>query len=204
MGIPQDGAGVVVAIEAERLSYEPILRLVRLLTGDGTAASAPSRASAREAGTGPAAAFPLGVDGSERRGRKGQKRPRMSADVLGNALAAGEARPDQVVGVATVRLCARRADGSAPVAAGDQEVARRSIAGGEALQYFTAGCVDRRALADEPDRMCAAAGRGRHREPPGEPGYLAPADQGPKTVRELRSAAHAAVLSACVPAPSTS
>jgi hypothetical protein len=56
------------------------------------------------------AAHPAGVHGAERRGGQGGEHARMSRDRFGDALAADEARADELAGVTLVHL---RAGGAA-------------------------------------------------------------------------------------------
>ena len=107
------------------------------------------------------AAHPPGMDRAERRCGEGGEHARVGGDGVGDALAAGQAGPDELAGVALVDGRAGRADRLAAVAAGDVQHAagfgRGSVVdGGE----FAGGQVDRVDAAAQPDRVRAVPGRG--------------------------------------------
>ena len=67
------------------------------------------------------AAQPPGVDRPERGRGEGGEHARMRGDRLGDALASGQSRADELPGVALVYRRAGRADGLAAVAAGGEQ-----------------------------------------------------------------------------------
>ncbi|MDQ2874241.1 MAG: hypothetical protein M3Y33_05285 [Actinomycetota bacterium] len=114
-GVEQDGGGVVVAAGAQRPSESAVavevaagagdLAVVRAAPGAGVAAGA--------AGQDVVPVPALGVDRAERRGGEGGEYARVRSDAVGDALAAGQARADELAGVALVDGRAGRADGLA-------------------------------------------------------------------------------------------
>src|SRR3954469_7132078 len=139
--VEEDGARVVVGGRVEGGAEYGVIRGVA-----GAAAAAPS--------VGPV------VDRPEGRGGEGREDARVIAD-RGRDVAAvvsGQARADEVVGVARVRPCAGGAAGGAAVAAGDAEASTGLGLGRVAVQ----GLASRLVLSDRPagqvDRVHAAAG----------------------------------------------
>ncbi|HZC99478.1 MAG TPA: hypothetical protein VFA46_04570 [Actinomycetes bacterium] len=82
----------------------------------------------------------------------------MTGDLLGHALAAVQARPDELVGVGPVGLGAGGAAGGAAVAAGHQQGPVRLAVGGVDGADLAGGKVDVVGVAVQADRLGAAAG----------------------------------------------
>src|SRR5690606_7581782 len=99
------------------------------------------------------------VDRAERGGREGEEDAGIVADGGGDvaAFVPGEARPDEVVGVARVGPGAGRAAGCAAVAAGDAQASARLALGGVAVQDLAGGLVLVEGPAGEVDGVSAAA-----------------------------------------------
>ena len=101
----------------------------------------------------------------------------MRGDGLGDALAPGQARLDELPGVALVDLRAGRADVLAAVAARGQQHPVR-LAGGVVDQAGVAGGqVDGADMAAQPDRLAAMAGVLELAFPPVEVGAADPVDE---------------------------
>ena len=119
VGVEQHGGFVVVAVAAHRLAEPGIVLDVAGRAGDVAAvrAAAGVGVAAGAAGQHGLAAHPAGVDRAEGGGGEGGEHARVRGDRLGDALAAGQARADELAGVALVDGRAGRADGFAAVAA---------------------------------------------------------------------------------------
>ena len=138
-GVEQHGGGVVVAVGAHRLAEPGIVLDVPGRAGDVPAVRAAPGVSvaARAAGQHGLAAHPPGVDRAERRGGEGGEHARVRGDRLGDALAPGQARADELPGVPLVDLASRPG--------------RRS----------RGGCRRRRAALPRARRRCRRRGRSR-------------------------------------------
>ena len=125
--------------------------------GDVAAVRAAARVgvAAGTAGQHGLAAHPPGVDRAERRGGEGGEHARMRGDRLGDALAAGQARADELAGVALVDGRAGRADGFAAVAARDVQHAAGLGGGVVDRGGLAGGQVDGVDAAAQPDRVRA-------------------------------------------------
>ena len=122
-------------------------------------------------------------------------------DGLGDALAAGQARADELPGVALVHRRAGRADGLAAVAAGDVE--HSPVLGGGVVDRggLAGGQVDGVDAAAQPDRVGAVAGGGELAFPgaevsPGDDLGVVGVAPGPEPVRGPGSRAAVAAMSA--------
>ena len=148
--IEQHGGLVVVAVAARRLPEPGIGVHVAGRAGDVAAVRAAPRAgvTARTAGQDGSAAQPAGVHRAEGRGGQCREDARVRGDRVGDAFASGQARADELAGVALVHLRAGGADHLAAVTAGDRGLA---VEGGE----FAGGQVDHVRAAAQPDRVRA-------------------------------------------------
>ena len=125
--------------------------------------------AAREHGL--AAALAAGVDRAEGRGGEGGEHARVSADRFGDALAADQARADELAGVALVDLRAGRAGRLAAVAARDVKDAAGFRAGVvDRVRRLAGGQVNGGDAAVQPDGVSAVAGAGELAFPGGEVG----------------------------------
>jgi hypothetical protein len=116
--VPDHGAVVVVAVQAQRLAEARVVLVVQLAARQRHAVRAdrrvaPGAAVARLA----VRAVPLRVHRAEARCRQRDEHHRMLRDRFGDALAAAQAGDQQLVGVPAIGLGARRTDRGAPVAA---------------------------------------------------------------------------------------
>jgi hypothetical protein len=116
VGVPEDGRFVVVGVGVE-WGAECLVVLVVV----GAAAAGASAGGAV-------------VDRAEARGGEGGEDAGVGADLFGGALAAAQARGDQVEGVAAVDLGAGHAPGGAAVVAADEEVPGREVGGVEVVE----------------------------------------------------------------------
>jgi hypothetical protein len=115
MRVPEDVGRVVVAVGAEGLADEGIVRVMDGAAAEGPTVLAPPAVATR------AAALPGAMHGPERWGGESDEEPGSVADRCRDVLAAEEAGADEVVGVARVEPGAGCADGCASVAAADEE-----------------------------------------------------------------------------------
>lgn len=168
--MPEDMAGVVVAVGAERLADDR-----NVLGMDGSAAEP----TAVLAGAAPAARStdsPCPVDGSEGRSGQGNEEPGSVADGSRDVLAAEEARADEVEGVSGMEARAGQADSCTSVAAADEK-AFAGLGAGVVVVEDLAGCgVQGGGRAGEVDGVGAAAGCGDLLQPARELGILGDAD----------------------------
>jgi hypothetical protein len=126
---------------------------------------------ARAAGQHPLTPFAAGVDGTERRRGKGDEHARMVGDLGGDALAAGQPGPDELVGVGPVNLGARRAAGGPARLAGDWQEAAGLVHGRVAVDQLAGVPVDvidaatqqhgLQAATGVPDRACRSGDGGQ-------------------------------------------
>ena len=107
-----------------------------------------------------AAPLPAGVDRAEAGGGEGDEQPRMAGDAVGDALAAVQTGPDQLVGVGPVGGGAGGAARLAPVAAGGQQHRVGLVGGVVDLADLAGGLVDVHGPAGQADRVGAVAGGG--------------------------------------------
>ncbi len=176
--VPDDLVGVVVAVEAQRLAQPRIVGVVAgearrglpVRAGAGVAAGAARRGAA-------VAALPVAagvsrnratVDRAEGRGGEGGENDRVPGDRVGDALAAGQAATDDLVGVALVDPGAVRAHRFPAVAA---RLVQRLV--GQFVGVHLAGdaagvSVDGGDGAGEADWAGAAAGGAGVLQPTGE------------------------------------
>lgn len=110
-----------------------------------------------------------------RRGQ-GDEEPGTVANGGGNALAAEEARADEVKGVPGVEAGARGADGCPAVAAADEETFAGFVAGVVLAEDLAGHAVQGGGVAGEVDGVGAATGRGDLLKPAGEVRILGYAD----------------------------
>jgi hypothetical protein len=121
--VPENVAGVVVALGTQRLADDRNVRGMDGSAAERTAVLAGAAAAARSAG------LPCPVDGTEGRGGQRDEEPGSVADRRGDVLAAEETRADEVEGVPGMEAGARWADGCASVAAADEEAFTGLMAG---------------------------------------------------------------------------
>src|SRR6266498_450844 len=156
--VPDDRGLVVEAVRADRLAKARVVGLVAApAPGRAPVRASCARASRMARPDGPAA-LAATVDRPERRRGKGDEQPRMLGDAGRDALAAAQARGDQMPSIPPVDLAARPAAGRAPVAAGlEGHAVRFALAAVDAphLARGEVGLVD---PADEPHRLLAVAG----------------------------------------------
>jgi hypothetical protein len=105
VGVEQHGGFVVVAVAAHWLAEPGIVVDVAGGAGDVAAVRAAARlgVAAGTAGQDRLAAHPAGVDRAERARGEGGEHARMSGDGLGHTFASGQARTDQLAGIALVK-----------------------------------------------------------------------------------------------------
>ena len=161
-GVEQDGGFVVVAVRAQRTAEPDILVVVADGAGDVTAVRAgpPGPVPAGAAGQHRAAPLAARVDGTERgRGEGGEH-----ARVLGNrfryALASGQARADELAGIALVGDRAGRAGRLAAVTAGDMQDTAGFGIGGVGAPGLAGSQVDSGDRAAQPDGPGTGGGGG--------------------------------------------
>ena len=130
MCVPQHRARVVVALGVERGAEK---RFGVVVPGSAVAV----------AGVG------LVVDGSEAGRGEGGEYARVRGDAGGDGLAAAQSGGDELVGVVAVDGRAGRAAGEAAVAAADQQLTRRELAGVEVVEDFARCAVDAGAVPGE-------------------------------------------------------
>lgn len=170
MCVPEDVCRVVVAVNAEGLPDEGIVRVMDGAAAEGPTVLAPSAVATR------AAAFSGAVHGPEGRGGEGDEEPGATSDRGGDVLPADQARADEVEGVACVEARARCADGCASVAAADEEPFAGFGAGVVVVEDLAGCAVQGGGRAGEVDRVGAAARRGDLLQPAGEIRVLGDAD----------------------------
>ncbi len=168
-GVPQDVAGVVIAVGAQRLPDQ------RFRVRVGPAAAVPAAVLAAPAPD--PVALAGSVDRAEGGRGQGDEEPRVRPDRFGDALAADEAGADQVEGVSAVFARAGRAAGGAAVAAADGEPAAGFGGGRVVAQDFAGGGVEGGGVSGEVDRFGAAAGGTDLIEPAVQVRHLAEADE---------------------------
>ena len=112
--------------------------------------------------------LPVTVDRAEGRGGEGGEHARMTADVLGDTLAAAQAGDDQVIGVVLVGRRAGRATGRTPVAARRQQEPGRLVGGAVDVQDLPRSGVHGDPFTVEPDGLSTAARGVHHALPPSE------------------------------------
>lgn len=168
--VPEGVAGVVVAGRAERLADSR-----GVLGVDGAAAEGTS-VFAGGAVTAGAADVPCPVDRSEGRSGERDEEPGAVADCIGDALAAEQARADEVVSVSGVKAGAGGADGCAAVAAADEEAFAGFVAGVVVADDLASRAVQGCGRAGEMDGVRASAGGGDLLQPAGELRILGEAD----------------------------
>ena len=141
-GVEQDRLGVVVTVWAQRLAQPVIIPVMLLGARQADAVRAGLVFPAWAASQHPAVLLPTGVDRAERRGGQGDEHTGVVGDGGGDALAAGQPRPDELIGVGTVDLGAGRASGGAAGLAGDRQDAAGLVDGGIAVDQFAGAAVD--------------------------------------------------------------
>lgn len=164
--VPEDVAGVVVALGTQRLAGDRHVRGMDGSAAERTAVLAGAAAAARSAD------FPSPVDDSEGRGSQSDEEPRPVADRRGNVLAAEETRADEMEGVPGMEAGAGRADGCAAVAAADEEAFAGFVASVVVAEDLAGRAVEGGGGAGEVDGVSAAAGGGDLLQPAGELGVL--------------------------------
>lgn len=164
--VPEDVAGVVVAVGAERFADSRVI-----LGMDQAAAEGPPVFACAAVSAG-AAPFASTVDRTEGRGGQGDEEPGAVAHGGRDVLAAEETRADEVVGVAGMEAGAGRADGGASVAAADEEAFAGFVAGVVVVEDLTGFPVQGGGGAGEVDGVGAATGCGDLLQPAGESGVL--------------------------------
>lgn len=164
--MPEDVAGVVVALGTQRLADDRDVQGMDGSAAERTAVLAGAAAAATSADC------PGPVDGSEGRGGQGDEEPRSVADRRGDVLAAEEAGADEVVGVSGVEAGAGRADGCAAVAAADEEAFAGFVASVVVVKDLAGRAVQGGGGAGEVDGVRAPAGGGDLLQPAGELGVL--------------------------------
>ena len=157
-GVEQDRAGVVVALGAQRFAELGVVSGVLFGAGQADAVWAGPAVAARAAGQHFAVSFAAGVDGTEGGCCEGGEHARVLSHGVGNAFAAGQSGPDDLVGVGAVDLSAGRALGGAAGLAGDGQDAAGFVDGGVAVEQFAGGTVDVVDAAAQQDGLQAAAG----------------------------------------------
>ena len=172
VGVEQHRGLVVVAVRAHRLAEPGIVLGVPGGAGDVPAvrAAACVGVAAGTAGQHGLAAHPPGVHRPEGGGGEGGEHARVGGDRAGDAFASGQARADELPGVALVHRRAGRADGLAAVAARDGQHSAGLGSGVVERRGFSGGQVDDVGPAAQPDRPGAAAGAGELAFPGAEVG----------------------------------
>jgi hypothetical protein len=167
-GVEQDRAGVVVAVQAQRLTEPGIISGVPVRAGHTPAMRADLDAPTRTAALKMAVFLAGQMDGAEGGRGEGGEHARVASDSFGDALAARQPGADELVGVGAVHLGARWAARSAAGLAGDRQDAAGFVDGRIAVQQFPGGAVDvidapaQQDGLDAPDCLRdAASGRGR-------------------------------------------
>ena len=169
--VEQDGTGVVVAVGAQWLAQPVIVAGVLLVAGQAHAMRAGPAVPARAAGQHPLTLHAPNVDGAERRRGEGDEHAWMLGDLGGDALAAGQSGPDELVGVGPVDLGAGRAPGGPAGLAGDRQEPAGLVHARVAVDQFAGGPVDvidaatqqhgLQAATGVPDRACRDGGGGQ-------------------------------------------
>ena len=164
VGVEQDRAGVVVAVGAQRLAEPVIVAGVFLVAGQTDAVGAGPAVPARTAGQYPLTPNTPGMDRAERWCGESDEHAGMVGDLGGDAFAAGQPGPDELVGVGPVDLGARRAAGGPPRLAGDRQNPAGLVHGRVAVDQLAGGAVDvidaatqqhgLQAATRVPDRAC--------------------------------------------------
>ena len=113
---------------------------------------------ARTAGQHPLAPHTPGVDGAERWRGEGDEHARMVGDLGGDAFAAGQPGPDELVGVGPVDLGAGRAAGGPARLAGDRQDPAGLVHGRVAVDQLAGGPVDVIDAATQQHGLQAATG----------------------------------------------
>ncbi|GHE90603.1 hypothetical protein GCM10018772_13140 [Streptomyces fumanus] len=160
--VPEHVGRVVVAVAAERLSDDRVVRSVEGAAAERPAVFAPRTVAARTA------SFYGSVDGPEGRRGEGDEESGALADSAGDVLAAEEAHADEVEGVARVEAGAGGADGRSSVAAPDEETFARFVAGVVVVEDLAGCAVQGGGRAGQVDGVGTAAGRGDLLQPAGE------------------------------------
>ena len=140
VGVEEDRAGVVVAVGAQWLAEPVVVAGVFLVAGQARRRAGRSgRSGADGSASTRLAPHAPGVDGAERRRGEGDEHARMVGHLGGDAFAAGQPGPDELVGVGPVDLGAGRAPGGPARLAGDRQERRRARArwcsGGSARRW---------------------------------------------------------------------
>ena len=156
--VEQDRAGVVVAVGAQRFAEPVVVAGVLLVAGQADTVRAGPAVPARAAGQHPVAPHAPGVDGAERRRGEGDEHARMVGDLGGDAFAAGQPGPDELVGVGPVDLGAGRAAGGAARLAGDRQEPAGLVHGRVAVDQLAGGPVDVIDAATQQHGLQAATG----------------------------------------------
>ena len=180
--------GVVVAVRAQRLAEGGVVAGVAGEAGGGAAVGAGDGVAAGVAGLGAAgAAGPVsagvladgaGVDGAEGGGGEGEEHGGVGGDVGGDAFAAGQPGPDDLVGVAAVGFGAAGAGCDPAVAAGLVDGPVGHAEGGDGAEQLASAGVDVLDVAAEPDRAGAACGGPDVIEPGPVPGVVQRGEHG--------------------------
>ena len=157
-GVEQDGAGVVVAVRAQRPAEPVVISGMLLAAGQADAVRASLALPAGTAGQNPAVFLAAGVDRAERRRGERDKDARVVGDGGGDALAPGEPGADELVGVGAVDLGAGRAAGGAAGLAGDGQDAAGFVDSGVAVDQFASAAVDVIGAAAQQNRLQAPSG----------------------------------------------
>src|SRR5262249_54532240 len=158
--VPDHGSLVVVAVRAQRLAQAGVVLFLPPAPGQPPPMWAVVHLAAGWAPGDPATAGDhAGVDGAEGGGGEGGEHTRVGGDRLGNALAAREPGPDELVGVSPVGFGAGRADRGAPVSARDVDGLVRQVLGVQVVKDLASGGVDVADGAAQPDRAHTPTGR---------------------------------------------
>ena len=151
--LPQEVVVVAVAVGADRLTEQRVVRVVPQVAPLGPAVGAELSFAAWVAGLAPAGA----VDGAEGWCGEGEEDQWVVGHGLGDVLAALDPAADHLEGVAGVQAGARRAHGFAAVAAALEQCAERHVGRGEHGQDFAGVGVDAGGGAREADGVGAVA-----------------------------------------------
>lgn len=143
---------------------------------DGAAAEAAAVVALAAVAAGSTTVLPGTVDRAEGRSGQRDEEPGTVLDCGGDVLAAGQARANEVVGIARVEAGAGGADGRTSVAAADGEPFAGFGASVVVVDDLAGRRVQSGGRAGQMDRVGAAAGCGDLRQPAGELGVLGDAD----------------------------
>lgn len=170
MCVPEDVAGVVVAVGAQWLADDWGIGGMDSSAAEGTAVLAGTAVAAGSADV------RRPVDGSKGRSSQGDEETGPVADSGGDVLATEEASADEVEGVSGVEVGAGGADGGAAVAASDEETFAGFVAGVVVPKGLAGVAIQGGGGAGEVDGMSAPASGSDLFQPAGELGVLCEAD----------------------------